>query len=330
MIKLGNLSASLRIWLMSTLQLGPGIGDVFHLVVSGSAYHTWLLNQRIAGDHIFTTLAAAYAAMTNRRNDVLLVYPGTYVVTASLTWANDFCHMIGLGGPNQRGYDTYGTQFYSTTITVAQIINLTGKRCQFHNVTFANNGANAACLSAFKVDGYGAFLKNIQAIGMMAATQCDTTLANSLDIAAGASYLRAEDCIFGTTEWAVQGSNTNAPILFSNTNGATMPQDGKFTNCKIQSQIAAATRPLIHVGNHAGVGRDWIFDRCEFYAFSDNHAVACAQVITDPGNPMTHDILFKDCHAFNVTAYRTASDGCTWASGGGAAAAKTGVAVVTT
>src|SRR3989304_10385005 len=116
MIKLGNLSASLRIWLMSTLQLGPGIGDVFYLVVSGSAYHVWLLNQRISGDHIFTTLAAAYAAMTNRRNDVLLVYPGTYTVTASLTWANDFCHMIGLGGPNQRGYDTYGTQFYTTTI----------------------------------------------------------------------------------------------------------------------------------------------------------------------------------------------------------------------
>jgi len=219
---------------------------------------------------------------------------------------------------------------YSDTITVARLVHVTGERNQFHNMTFANNGANAACLSAFTVDGYGTILKNSQFIGMMAATQCDTTLANSLDIASGAYYLEAENCIIGTTEWAVQGATTNAPLMFSNTVDAAQPQDGKFTNCKIQSQVAATTRPLIYIANNNGIGRDWIFDRCEFYAFYQNHGGACAQVITDSGNPKTHDLVFKDCVAINCTAYRTASDGCTWASGGGAAAAKTGVAIVTT
>lgn len=330
MIKKGNLSASLLNWLMSTLQMGPGIGDVFYLVVSGSAYHVWLLNQKVPGDHIFTTLAAAYAATTNARNDVILVFPGTYTVTAELNWTNRYTHLVGVGGQNIRGYDTYGTQFYTTTATVARLVDLTGERCQFHNVTFANNGAGAGALSSFAVRGYGAKLKHSQFIGMMAATQCDTTGASSLEIAAGGSYLEAEDCLIGSTEWATQGSDTNAPLLFSNAVGETQPQDGKFTNCKIQSRIAATTRPLIHATAGPGIGRDWIFDRCEFYAFYLNHAGKCDQVITNGGSPMTHDVLFKDCAALNCTAYRTASNGCTWASGGGAAAAKTGVAIVTT
>lgn len=331
MIKKGNLSASLLNWLMSTLQMGPGIGDVFHLCVSASEYHKWLANvQKVPGDHIFHTLALAYAATTNARNDVILVYPGTYTVTSELNWTNRYTHLVGVGGPNIRGYDTYGTQFYCATTDVARLVDLTGERCQFHNVTFANNYAAAGNVTAFAVRGYGAKLKGCQFIGMMATTQCSTAGNSSLEISAYGSYLEAENCIIGTAEWAAQSGSTLAPLYFSGVSSVTAPTDGKFTNCHIRSHITNATDSLIYVLGDGGLTGGWTFDRCEFYAFSANHLVACTQVIQGDAHPYTQDVLFKDCAAVNCTAYRTASSySQAWATGA-VGAIKSGIAIIAT
>lgn len=327
-IRRRHLSSEVKAWIMNTLSLGPGVGDVFYVADAGSTYEAWIKGQGAPADHVFATLALAFAATTDNRNDVILVAPGTYTVTAELDWDKRFTHLIGMGGPNVRGYDTYGTQFYTETITVARLIDLTGPRCQFHNITFANNGANNACLSAFVNNAYGTTLKNCNIMGMMNNTTGARTLANSIEVGSLGAYLEAENCIFGTAEWGLQASDSNAPLYFSSAD--SNPGDGKFTNCLFQTYIAATTRPLIYAASQNAIGKSWVFDRCEFYSFSINHAVARAQVIVTPGSPSTHDVLFKDCAAINCTAYRTASNGCTWASGGGAAAAKTGVAIVTT
>jgi hypothetical protein len=329
MIKKGNLSGSLLNWLMSTLQLGPGIGDVFYAAQSSSEYHKWLVNQqKVPGDHVFSTVAAAYAATVDGRNDVVLKLPGIETVTAELDWAKTRTHLVGLGGPQQKGYES-GTGLYSATVTVVNVIHNTGVNNQFHNVTFANNGANAACLSAFKNAGYGTRMIGCQAIGCMNSTNAATALANSLDIAAGGYYFYAENSNFGSSDWGTLGTDTTSVLHFSNTVDGLPPSDGKFVNCNFSAWIAATTRSMIYCRSF-GADRDWIFDRCEFYAFATNHAYTMAQVITNEAPVRTKDIVFKDCVAINCTAYRTASDGCTWASGGGAAAAKTGVAVVTT
>ena len=317
-------------WLGGLLGVGPALGEVFFVASSSSQYYDWLLNCGVKSDRIVDTLYEGEALMTADQNDVLCVCPGTYTETVETDWDKRYTHIVGLGGPNIRGYDTYGTQFYTSTVTVARIIEVTGQRCQFHNVTFANNGANATCLSAMYINAYGIRLKNCQIIGMMASTQCDTTKANSLNLGPYASYLDAEDCIIGTSEWATQGSDTNAPLYFSSASGGTMPQEGRFTRCSFRTQIAAATRPIVYA-ERTGIGRDWVFDRCEFYAFASAHSVACTQAFQRAsGSPMTNDVVFKDCVGYNVTAFMSSADGCTWASGGGAAAAKTGIAIAAT
>ncbi len=326
MITKRNLSPALLNWLMSTLQIGPGIGDVFYAVTSASAYHTWLVSQKVPGDHIFTTVAAAYAATTSARNDVVLKLPGIETVTAELDWANTRTHLVGLGGPQQKGYES-GTGLYSSTITVANVIHNTGVNNQFHNITVMNAGANATCLSAFKNAGYGTRMIGCQIIGCAATTQQSTALANSLAIASGGYYFYAENCNFGSTDFGTLGANTACVLLFE---ADGMSSDGKFVACNFGATINATTRTLIYVGTN-GIDRDWIFDRCEFYAFSTNHGYTMAQVVTNQDAvPSTYDMVFKDCCGINVTAYRTASNACTWASGGGAGAAKTGIAVVTT
>jgi hypothetical protein len=323
-IKRRHLSPAFEQWLVSTLGLGPGIGDVFYVAASGTQYETWCKKQGADSDHLFTTVAAAYAATTSNRNDIVLKYPGIETVTAELDWANSRTHLVGLGGPQQKGYES-GTGLYSSTITVANVIHNTGVNNQFHNITVMNAGANATCLSAFKNAGYGTRLIGCQVIGCAAATQAATALANSLAIAAGGYYFYAENCNFGSTDFGTLGADTASVLLFE---ASGMCSDGKFVNCNFGAQIDATTRTLIYIGTD-GIDRDWIFDRCEFYAFAANHAYTMAQVVTNQAAvPSTYDMLFKDCHAINCTGWRTDSNGCTWTTQP-AGNEKGGIAVVT-
>lgn len=297
-------------WLSQVLGIGPGLGDVFFVAASGGAYESWLKYCGVGGDHLFTTVAAAYAAATTDRNDVICKEPGLETVTAGITWAKNRTHLVGLGGPQQKGLES-GTGLYTVTGTVAALITNTGINNQFHNITLGNAGPAATALTAFRNTGYGTRLINSQFIGMMGATACDTTLASSLEIGTGGYYFYAENCQIGSTDFGLQGSDTNAPLVFT---GGGQPSDGRFYRCNFSTYIAAATRPLIYVAAQS-VDRDWVFDQCEFYAFSVNHAVAANQVISNQCGH-SHDFLFKYCSTINVTAIQTTASAYVWAIGG--------------
>ncbi len=311
-------------YLMSTLQIGPGIGDVFYVAAASSAYANWLAEGGV--DNVYTTVALAYAATTTDRNDVVFKMPGIETATAELDWEKSRTHLVGLGGPQHKGYES-GTGINSSTITVANVIHNTGVNNQFHNITVMNQGANASCLSAFKNAGYGTRLIGCQIIGCAAETQAATALACSLDIAEGGYYFYAENSNFGSTDFGTLGADTASVLKFSNTTAASAPSDGKFVNCNFGAQIDATTRCLIY-SRRLGLDRDWIFDRCEFYAFAANHGYTMAQVATNEANPTTYDMVFKDCVAINCTGWRTDSNGCTWTTQP-AGNEKGGVAVVT-
>jgi len=329
MIKKYNLDPSLVGWLMNVTGLGPGIGQVVYAVPDSSSsdqYRAWLRYLGVKESEMYTTTAKAYAVTKTDRNDVVLKTPGLETVTASIAWSKNRTHLVGLGGVQQKGYES-GTGLTTSTSGVASVINNTGVNNQFINVTLMNQGAAAGNVTAFLNAGYGTRLIGSQFIGCAAATQMATALNSSLKIAANGYYFYAEKCNFGSTDFGTLGADTACVIHFAQD---AMVSDGKFFECNIGAMIDATTRPLIYISSN-GIDRDWIFDRCEFYAFSTNHGYKMAQVVTNQDAvPSTYDMVFKDCCAINVTAYRTASNSCTWASGGGAAAAKTGVAIVTT
>ena len=325
-----SLVRDLRIMAAQTIGLGVGIGEVFFVVTARDttdAYYSYLRTKYVPEGMIYTTVATAYAAAVSDRNDIIFKMPGIETVAAELDWAKNRTHLVGLGGPQQKGYES-GTGLYSSTITVANVIHNTGVNNQFHNITVMNAGANATCLSAFKNAGYGTRMIGCQIIGHAAATQAATALANSLEIAEGGYYFYAEKCNFGSTDFGTLGANTAAVLVFSNTTGGAAPSDGKFVNCNFSAQINATTRCLIY-STRLGLDRDWIFDRCEFYAFAANHGYVMTQVATNEANPTTYDMVFKDCVAINCTEFRTDSNGCTWTIGP-AADGKGGIAVVVT
>jgi pectin methylesterase-like acyl-CoA thioesterase len=157
MIKRRNLSPSLVNWIMTESGLGPGIGHIRYLVATSTAYRTQLGDLGVDESDMYTDLLTAYNATTTDRNDIIFVMPGVYEVTAAVAWSKSHVHMIGLAGPLISGDWTTADScvIYTDTITVADVITLTGHGCIFKNLVIENYGANAANVSAVRVAGYG-------------------------------------------------------------------------------------------------------------------------------------------------------------------------------
>lgn len=295
-------------WLGHSLGVGPTLGKIFFLAVPGGQYEANLKDFGVSSDKIFSSIHEAHDAMVSGRNDVLCVAPETFTVTQEVDWTKSSCHALGLGGPQNSGFDV-GTIITTVTGTVGAVIHNTGTRNQFHNLTITNQGAAATALTAFNNAGPGTIIKGSQLVGMLGATACDTALASSLQISANGYYLVVEDTIIGTTDGQVQGSDTNAQIYYA---ANAMVSDNLFRRCLVQSQIAAATRVLVYIAAN-GCDRQQIFDDCTFYAFAVNHTVAMNQALKD-SNASTHDVMFKNCAGINIVDWVTDTNNMVWSS----------------
>lgn len=291
MIKKGNLSASLKTWLMNTLQLGPDVGDVFYLAASGGVYEAYFAKTLgIPGDHLFATPVSALAATTTGRNDVILVSPEVFTTTAELDWTKHNTHMIGLGGPNNQGRyapagvapDMHGgATIYCATTQVQSTLHLSGYRNQFHNISIINAGNHAENLQALRIcagvasnAAYGNYFKRCTIQGIMTANQIATALCCSLNIGSGSSYYMFEDCIIGQNTYG--GARTTSlqghllyPGVYETGGGGGAgygPQNGKFNRCDFLSRGASVDVPMVYVmaGGNEALDRDHIFRDCVF------------------------------------------------------------------
>jgi len=286
-------------------------GQIFFVVDTGSQYESWIQNELdIPAELLYydnSGLANAYTNLTTRKNDVVLVFPGLYTLTSEIAWAKDNCHVFGIseGLPHGDWTLTVGAPvFYTATITQANILNLTGERNTFHNVIFENYGANAACLNAVTVNGYGNSFYNCGIHGSMTTAQAAQTLACSLNIAAGGFYSYFEDCLIGQTEWGTRSSATSGVLYFSGA-ASPPPAHGHFRNCQFYSAAATAGVPMVYMGSNQSLGRLWRFTSCLFYNFWTNWAGMCDSVFQNPASGQsTCSIVLEDCSAVGYTEWQ--------------------------
>jgi len=294
-----ELKERMLAWLAAKLGVGPSLGDVYYLATADGAMEANLLEMGVKSSDIFHSLYTAEDAMTSGQNDVLCVTYGTYTETAETDWDKSSTHIVGLGGPQQSGFDV-GTILTTATGTVGAVIHNTGTRNQFHDITVTNSGAAATALTAFNNAGPGTRMIGCQIAGMLGATACDTALASSLQMSANGYYFHCEDTIIGTTDGQVIGADTAAPLYFV---ASAMVSDNYFKNCLIQGRIAAVTRVLLYIGE-LGCDRQLVFDGCTFYSFSVDHGTTMTQAISD-ANTSTHDIIIKNCAGIGMTDWTT-------------------------
>lgn len=227
------------------------------------------------------TLAAGESTLTAEQNDTLLVAPENVLVPTEIAWDKDNTHIFGLGGPNTRGGD-YGAYFYSIAADLAQIINVTGKRCQISRVTFGNHGNNAACVAAMLVNGEGLWLRDVQLIGNINAAQAQDADCASLIIHTDGSRILAENCVIGNNvNTGIRNQAASGQLLF--TSAVSGPDNGKFIGCTFLSRAETVTVPMVAVQNGAGIDRLWEFEDCMFHNFWINWADTCERVFYIPG-----------------------------------------------
>jgi hypothetical protein len=300
MIKKGNLSASLMSWLMGTLQLGPGIGDVFYLCKEGEAYHLKLLADKIPTDHIAFTLEAGEDRLIANRNDVLVAFPGTYTQTAKMTWDKSSTHLVAVGSPNQRIPATLGTTgnvYFPCVSAMTEEFLITGHHVQFHN--FSTYLSTPTGIADVRVQGRNARLKGMFMKGGQDATQfASAILGYSLFCDAGAAGycngLTVEDCHIGDPRNSAAGDGVTprtagGQIYMVGVSNAGMCYEFKRNIIAGWSETAAASA-VFQVGNWSA-DRYILWDDCIFYNFSVNTANILTQVFTDTSGSTHMNLL---------------------------------------
>jgi len=264
--------------------LGVGCGNVYYVVAgrtSTNYFYQQLFDNGVGEDKIFTTLASAYAATTSGRNDVIIVTPGTYTVTASLTWAKNNTHLLGVGGPCSRGGMGTGIVFNTTTITVASIIEVTGSNCQFYDVQLRNAGDNAACLCALKVsDGVNFYAEGCHFVGQVGGTQNSTANNCALWLYTdsggkpwGATF---KNCKIGDAGELVR--DDGYVIYFSGGAGGTAKYV-TFDNCVIEGWCETSSKPHVYFAENYCIDRYVLFKDCFFFNYWVNQASTQEEVI---------------------------------------------------
>ena len=82
---------------MNVLGLGP-VATIRMVRSSGTADPYLYYRDKIANDKMHSTMALAYAAAVDERNDVILLTPESHSLAATVTYAKNNTHLVGLSG----------------------------------------------------------------------------------------------------------------------------------------------------------------------------------------------------------------------------------------
>jgi len=289
-------------WLMATLGVGPGIGDVHFLVKVDSAYYSWLRDDlRVNPSKIHYSLAAGEDALVASRNDCLLVYPGAYDETAELAWDKANTHLMGLGGPNIGGdWSEPNVVLYSDETDCASVLTVTGANSQFHNFVVSNYGNDAACLTAATCNIYGTRWKNVAFQGVMTAGNDDTVAAASLYIGGAGMYPVFEDCVIGQDVWDAREGANSGMLRFT---GIVRPNGGIFKRCRFLSRSVTATAALVALPVNTCIGRGWVFEDCHFSNFYDGTTLLNQVFYTVTGTQQL-TVQLKNCTMVGFSSWQ--------------------------
>lgn len=285
MIKRGNLSKALVSWLVNTLGLGPGIGDVFFLGPASTNFVNWAAAQGAQGDHLFTSLKSAYAAMSANRNDVLCMLPGAQSITTPSTgfaWNLDYTHAIGIGPRLHNG----GRVRISVGGAMSPFFNISARGCIFDNIHWQYGRGTGTNLIGVEVTYAGnscCEFNNCDIEGPLSAVE-GAAAFNLLKIGANSQDNMFRKCRIG--EWSTVCNYATGPgylIAFGGDpdgvagNGVTT-----FEDCTIMGNTSADAQFIdLASAVNGGLGGGFapiFFNGCRFISLN----ASCTRVFTTP------------------------------------------------
>jgi hypothetical protein len=247
-------------------------------------------------DTALKTLSKAYSLATANQNDIIYLLAEhntasltTDYQTATLTWAKNMVHLIGVNSGCYLGQRSR-VAFASTYATASNLFTLSANGCIIANIEFYAGVASVNPTGCMSVTGLRNRIQNCQISGIGHASM-DIAGAYSLSIAAGEENL-FKNCYIGL-ETVSAGATINAHVYMSA--GAAR---NTFEDCFFGLHTAHATNTqFLRIGS-AGINY-WVwFKRCVFFNASGTgmaastaltqamtiHASAGGAVILDQSN----------------------------------------------
>lgn len=234
----------------------------------------------------FVTLAAAYAACTDGKNDVIYYVAGATSVTlsAALVWAKSYTHLIGVCAPSPVAQRARIFQI-STLTGASPLITFSGSGCIFKDVYIFQGVADATSLVNGQVSGSRNAFLNVHFAGGGHATQAIDGGA-SLRISGGSENL-FENCTVGVD--TIAAATGMAALLFAATGGAAR---NTFRNCHFNLLAGNAGARFVETMGNAGIDRFTVFDQCVFSNLAST-AMTQAFVFSADSDPANKRFLLK-------------------------------------
>lgn len=272
----------------------------------------------------YKTLAQAQLAATANNNDVVFI-EGSIHLSATLTWAKNWVHLIGLTSPSNNGRARISTQTVANGLTQTQfsalhpMVNVTAQGCLFANfeVFYGGDGTltpPTASIPWAEAGGRNAY-QGVQFRGFGDALMAALAGARSITIASAEN--KFSGCVFGgDTEQRITATNANVEFLAGSSRNV-------FRECMFEVYNGLSTNLCVLINaNH--MDRYALFDRCTV----NNFGTAMAVMVTNSGGSPGGNVILQDICTVGVTALATS--GNTYVTGNIPNATTSGIAVLAT
>jgi hypothetical protein len=277
-----------------------GLGDQIRMAqgLYGKAFFLDCVNGNDSYDgsspeKAFKTIAVAYAALTENKNEVLYVMGGatSIQVTAAFTWAKSYTHMVGVSAGGPYGRSRFG---HTGTGHVVTLFTITANGCIFKNIHWQmGNGhaENLNCVLLSATTNY-CYFENCHFDAPLNATEGAAAYC-CLYMTALSRSNSFKGCWFG--DWTAAPSSTDGTLInFLGTNAGTQFEDCVFLINTTQATMVAITA-AVDIGGGNAPGYLW-FRNCDFIAGATGVNAAFTA-------PTTGKIVISKCRGFGVAEW---------------------------
>lgn len=258
------------------------------------------------------TVTKAYSLTTDKAGDVVYLLndgntSGTSRDTATITWANDNTHLVGLCAPSLMSQRARISPPTSASAIVTPMLKVTGHGNVFANLSFFEGTSQDSTASVgVEIElGTRNYFYNVAIMNLGDATNGhsgDETGSAHLLIDGGQENV-FENCYIGLD--TAPRSDANANVRFTK-NGSTAATRNVFRGCVFPAFADNAGVLFIQASESGGTDRYQLFENCTFVNATNSSATAMTAAIAHHASTGGH-IIIKDSMLIGATDW-TATD----------------------
>jgi hypothetical protein len=225
------------------------------------------------------TLPIGYAKLTANTNDVLFYLAGSSSISlsATLTWAKNYTHFVGVAAPTAVG--TRARIFQTSTATgLSPLINITASGCSFQNFYVFQGVDDATSLINVQVTGSRNYFRDVHFAGGGHATMAINGCA-SLKINGGSENYFV-NCTVGVD--TVEAATGATALTFDGS-----ASRNRFDGCRFTLYIGNSGAVLVELVDATSLDRWTEFNDCSFISNSTNKATTMASAFVIPASHTT-------------------------------------------